>query len=176
MSIHKLKDNTKITIRKIKLSDAKEMNKTFNRAVKTKEGIHRLTPSSLKDSKEWLKGVLKKQKKGKAVQFVAYEGKTYAGSAGISIGDNREKHSGEFGILIDDKYRGKGLGKILMKLCLDWSKKKNLKFVHLYVYENNKIAQKLYKKSGFKTVATLKKWCLGHSGKMIDKIMMKRDL
>lgn len=165
-----LKDGTKIKIRKSRPSDALAMNRTFNRSISKKEYVHRLTPSSLKETKEYLK------KKGELI-FVAYSGKAYAGSTSLRFKQQREKHMAEFGILIDEKFRGRGLGKLMMHETIKYAKKKGgLKFIVLHVYEPNKRAIALYRKMGFKQAAHLKDWLLDSNGKMMGEYIMRLNL
>lgn len=55
-------------------------------------------------------------------------------------------------LMIDKNYQGKGYGRELVKLCIDWIKQKTqerpLK-IHLSYNENNSVAKKLYASFGF---------------------------
>lgn len=55
-------------------------------------------------------------------------------------------------ILIKEKFRGKGYGKILMDKFMDFSKKKGAKKLGLGVRVENKNAIRMYEKYGFKTI------------------------
>lgn len=57
-------------------------------------------------------------------------------------------------IYVDKRYIGKGIGKILMKSCLDEIKNMRKKTVWLGVWENNYIALNFYKKFGFDIVGS----------------------
>ncbi len=56
-----------------------------------------------------------------------------------------------YDIMLDSEFRGQGLGKKLMNLIEEEIKKKNLSSVSLHVFEHNKVAVNLYKKSGYHT-------------------------
>jgi ribosomal protein S18 acetylase RimI-like enzyme len=59
-----------------------------------------------------------------------------------------------------------------MKTTLELAKKKlRPKIIELSVFENNEIAQNLYKKFGFKRVAKIPKQ-IQYKGKLINKIIM----
>ena len=54
-------------------------------------------------------------------------------------------------VIINNKLRGKGLGKKMINLALDYAREKmNAKKVTLGVFENNKNAYRCYKSAGFK--------------------------
>lgn len=62
-------------------------------------------------------------------------------------------HVGELGLVILPEYRGLGIGKKLIKNCLDIVRNKSLfKKITLSCFHNNHIALNLYKKVGFKEV------------------------
>lgn len=52
--------------------------------------------------------------------------------------------------IIDKKWRNKGLGVELMKAVIKFARKKKVDCIEAHTKQNNKIAQKLYKKLGFK--------------------------
>lgn len=60
-----------------------------------------------------------------------------------------EKHFW-LGIYIGEKFRGKGLSKIILNNLLISGKKLGLDSIHLSVYKSNKTAIKAYNKQGFK--------------------------
>lgn len=68
--------------------------------------------------------------------------KIYAGYVYVTKGANRE-----FAIFVDDKYRGYGLGSKLLDLAINKYRANSL-----YVYDDNKVAIKMYEKAGFKEV------------------------
>jgi RimJ/RimL family protein N-acetyltransferase len=63
----------------------------------------------------------------------------------------RTAHTGLFSVFIKKKWRGMGIGKILVNGMLDWAKTNPVnKKISLYVFSTNKNAIALYKKLGFK--------------------------
>ncbi|CRK83227.1 GNAT family N-acetyltransferase [Neobacillus massiliamazoniensis] len=62
----------------------------------------------------------------------------------------RMSHTGSFGMLIRNNYRGLGIGKMLLQVLLDWTEKNPLiEKVSLGVFATNHRAISLYKKMGF---------------------------
>ncbi len=55
-------------------------------------------------------------------------------------------------IFILEKYRNKGIGKLLMKELEKWCYAKNIKYIDIDVMKNNKEALSLYGKIGYKEV------------------------
>lgn len=63
----------------------------------------------------------------------------------------RTRHMGEFGLTVLKDYWGQGVGSILLKYLINWSRETGvIKKINLTVREDNKTAIKLYKKFGFK--------------------------
>jgi len=56
---------------------------------------------------------------------------------------------GNLGIAVSEKFRGYGIGKILMNKLIEEGKKSKVKCIQLTTLENNKKAISLYKRNGF---------------------------
>ncbi len=85
----------------------------------------------------------------------------------------RQRHIGGFGISVDKKFRGEGIGFQLAKTIIEEAKKKiaGLKMIVMDVFEPNKIAQSLYKKLGFKEYGRLPEGVL-YKGRYVDEVKM----
>jgi len=57
-------------------------------------------------------------------------------------------------LFIDEKYRGKGIGKDLMSFAIDLAKKLKIETLFLTCEPNREVANKLYQKLGFKVKDT----------------------
>ncbi len=53
-------------------------------------------------------------------------------------------------IVVDERYRGKGIGTALLKETETWAKKKGMYSIALTVHTDNKNAYSVYRKSGFR--------------------------
>jgi len=94
-------------------------------------------------------------KKGKV--FGYFLGNKLVGCVGITIFENFSYGDVEH-LLVDPKYRRRGIAKELMSFIEDYAKKKGLKGVRLSVNAKNSLAKSIYEKMGFKMHAyTLKK-------------------
>lgn len=84
-------------------------------------------------------------------------------------------HQCLFAIIVDEKYRGKGIGtKLIYELERLGREKFHLQFLHLEVYEGNP-AVHLYEKLGFKRYGVQRHF-MKDQGKYINKILMQKYL
>lgn len=85
-------------------------------------------------------------------------------------------HQCLFAIIVDEKYRGKGVGKRLLQELMKLAKERfHLELLHLEVYANNP-AIHLYKKLGFEEYGVHKKFLKTADGRYLDKILMQKRL
>lgn len=122
---------------------------------------------------EWLKGIKEK----KLVKLLLFVGDDLAGSSEITMRDRIASHVGNLGIAVTKKYRGQGLGEILMKKIIEEAKRNfpDLKIVYLGCFSNNTAALNLYKKLGFKEFGRLPKG-IKYKGEYIDSINMYKEV
>lgn len=66
-----------------------------------------------------------------------------------SFGGTKRLHISYF--IVDEKYRGQGLSKDLLKFSQEEARKLNIQLIDLNVEPDNETAIKVYKKSGFNT-------------------------
>lgn len=114
---------------------------------------------------------------GTAVKLLAFDGKTLVGVADVYLKDKIERHIGVFGITIKKEWRGKGLGKELMKRTLDEAVKhiKGLRIIELGVFANNPLAKKMYEKMGFVEYGRLPQG-IRHRGEFVDHLYMYKKV
>lgn len=85
------------------------------------------------------------------------------------------QHQCLFAIIVDEKYRGKGIGAKLLKELMALGKERfKLEYIHLEVYQGNP-AIELYKRLGFKQYGVHRKF-MKDKGRYIDKILMQKAL
>jgi len=165
----------KIKIRELSQRDAKrakEFLDYINSLIEEDAKILFNKKLTLKEEKAWLKNSLKLIRKKKKIICIAQDKGKIIGVSDVEMKKYRESHIGEFGISVRKEYRGMGIGKRLMKTTLELAKKKlRPKIIKLSVFENNKIAQNLYKKFGFKKAAKIPKQ-IQYKGKLINRIIM----
>jgi putative acetyltransferase len=131
---------------------------------------------SFEEEKEWLKNKFKSIKAKKIIYFLAEYNNKIIGSCEIELRIGRHNHVGEFSIAIASGYRRVGLGTFLGQKVVEEAKKRlKIKIARLSVYSENKPAQALYKKLGFKKVAMIPKQ-VQYKGRLIDEIIMLKYL
>ena len=85
-------------------------------------------------------------------------------------------HQTEFGIIVDEDYRGKNIGSYLLSSIMKLAKHYfHIELLHLQVYQDNK-AMKLYKKFGFEEFGRQTHWIKDTDGKYVGRIFMERFL
>jgi len=168
----KIKDGRTIVIRRPKMSDAKQLKEYVNSLVDEDALIKINEKRSLKEEKEWLKGVLKDIRKNKKHGLLAECEDEVISMAELRKGMWRQSHVAGLGIAVKKNYRRLGVATIMMKTLLEIGKKdKGIKIIYLDVYAVNKPAIRMYKKLGFKHVARLKKRAK-YKGKLIDQLII----
>ncbi len=170
----------KIVIRHPKISDTRKVWKFYNQAIRESLAgggfISRITPVSLKEEKKWVEGVIKKVRNKKCIQLLVECDNKIIGSLSVEKGDQAENHVGNFGIVLLEEFTGKGIGTRFMSKIIQLSKSGlDIEIVKLSVFGNNKRAQKLYKKLGFKEVGRIKNG-IKVRGKYQDCITMVKYL
>ncbi|WP_425414716.1 N-acetyltransferase family protein [Peribacillus kribbensis] len=104
------------------------------------------TPSQ---QREWIQSILENEnetiivaeKDGEVIGWIVFES---------TQNRKRLSHTGSFGMLIRNNYRGMGIGKMLLQVLLEWAENNPLiEKVSLAVFSTNHRAISLYKKMGF---------------------------
>jgi RimJ/RimL family protein N-acetyltransferase len=86
------------------------------------------------------------------------------------------KHQCLFVVIVDEKYRGQGVGTILLKSLMKKAREKfHIELIHLEVYEDNP-AISLYKRLGFVEYGRHPRYLKEMDGTYYDKVMMQRSL
>jgi ribosomal protein S18 acetylase RimI-like enzyme len=104
---------------------------------------------TLNQQREYIQNILENEnetiivaeKDGEVVGWIVFES---------TQNRKRMSHTGSFGILIRNNYRGLGIGKMLLQVLLEWAEKNPLiEKVSLGVFSTNHRAISLYQKMGF---------------------------
>lgn len=168
-----VKNKIDFSIRTAEPKDAAGIISVFKSVMKEK--IYTLNDSD--EYKETTKTFSKKIRKfrlapGKIIIAALFENEI-VGYAAFNNGDLRKtKHSGYLTIFIKKDFRGKGLGKEMLKTLIQWGKaNKQMRKMTLSVFSNNKYAIKLYKNTGFK-VEGLCPRDVKINGRFYDSVLM----
>lgn len=168
-----LKNGRKLILRTAMVKDAGQI-------VKLMRGIIKEGPFTLVEPDEYhatAKSEAKKIKRfrdspGK-IYLVAEVNKVVTGFISFDNWDTRRtSHNGLFSVFIMKKFRGIGIGKILLNGMIGWGRNSPInKKISLYVFSTNKGAIALYKKLGFKVEGRFKRDMI-IEGKYVDSIAM----
>jgi len=172
------KSGEEIKFRYPTIDDVQIITDFMNKASKEKTFIRfQGEEIKLEEEKKWLESTIEKIKNKEKIYLMTFANNKFIGGSDIEMGSLTRKHVGTFGIIIDNSYRGEGIGKVLMELVISEAKKNlnNLKIIILEVFADNYIAQKLYKKVGFVEYGRLPK-ASKRRGKYIDEILMYKKI
>ncbi len=177
VKIKKGNKEIEIVIRYPKKSDLRAIWKFYNKVIKETEFLSRISPVSLKEEKKWLKDVFQKMKKKDLVCLLVEHGGRIVGST--TVGRETEQthlHEGVYGISILQSYTGCGIGKKLTNHVISLARKEmKLEIIYLVVVGKNKIARKLYRKTGFKYAGKIPKG-IKRGKEYQDEIIMYKAL
>ncbi len=132
------------------------------------------SPYTEKDSKEWIKTVLKTYKNGLMTNFVIDIDGSAVGTMGGDIRKNKPFVLG-FGYWIGENYWGKGIMSKAVKLYTDYIFKniKGIKRIQAETFPWNKASQKVLLKNGFSLEGALRKNYM-KNGKIIDEYVFSK--
>lgn len=131
---------------------------------------------TLEQEEKYLNSQLEKIEKGETLKLLLFVENELAGISDMIMNRMVKSHIGSFGISISAKYRGKGLGKLLMKCVLDESKNlPGLKIANLEVFAKNENAIKMYKEFGFIEYGRLPGGNQ-YKGRLIDDVLMYKEM
>jgi len=110
------------------------------------------TAPSMKDEYQWYQSI---QINEELVWTIEYDG-IIVGNCRIFSELDFPENSGEFGIIIDEKYWGRGIGTFVCKWLITFADEQlRLEQLFLEVKKSNHHAKRLYQKLGFQTMKIL---------------------
>ena len=119
-----LDDGTHVTIEQLTgKEDAKDFQQLINPIIKEGAFILRDMPVSLAEEKKWLAERIDANKKGNEIFLKALMEGNLIGCCNATQGRFMEKGNVDLGIMLDKRWRGKGIGKLLLEESIALSKK-----------------------------------------------------
>lgn len=141
-----------ILIRYLENGDLEEMHRYINEISKEKTYItFQGEVLSVEEERKYVSEQVEKIANKKSVILVVFCDNKLIGTTHLMLGVRTDRHVAQFGITIAKEFRGKGIGKLLMKHIIDEGIKNmpDLEIVALSVFSNNKLAYEMYKDFGF---------------------------
>lgn len=80
------------------------------------------------------------------------------------------------GMLVDEAYRARGIGRALIERALAWARERGLRALHLLVFPHNEAALALYRAVGFVEIERFKRDVPRDDGAHWDSILMRATL
>lgn len=174
ISEHKLDDGRTIKFRGPRSGDVSDMLKFINGLVEEKAMILANKKFTRAEEAEYVKSMVKENKKGEGLHIVAEVDGHVVAKAEITRKRYKSNHVGTLGIAISKGYRDVGLGKMMIGQLSELSKEYGLRMVLLEAFAENKRALHVYEKMGFKKVGYLPK-DVYHKGKYMDSVIMAKE-
>lgn len=105
--------------------------------------------------------------------FVAMESESIVGYLGIHPHDD---YGHLLGMLVDERFRGRGIGKALLDAAIAWARERELPDVSLLVFPHNERALALYRNAGFEQREYYPNDVTRQTGEVWDTILMTKVL
>jgi len=174
----KSKKGTNILIRYPNKKDAGQMMEYINTLSKEKTFItFQGEQIGLDEEIKYLEDLLKKITDKKAIHLLVFSGDRLIGISSVSLGQRTQRHIGLLGITITKKFRGEGIGKLLLQTVINEAIRnlEGLEIILLGVFSNNSLAYNLYTEFGFMEEGRLPKGVKLENG-YVDHIYMYKNV
>ena len=80
------------------------------------------------------------------------------------------------GMMVDERYRGRGIGRALIERALAWGRERGVRALHLLVFPHNGAAIALYRAVGFEEIERFERDVTRADGTVWDSILMRASL
>ncbi len=168
-----LRDKTEISLEQLTGKErAREFQLFINKLILERAYLIHSKQFSLAEEKKWFAKEIAGNRKGTNIYLKALFRGKLVGSCSAMRGIGKESGNAELGIAIAKGWRGKGLGKVMLKEMIGLAKRRwKARNIHLSVFEKNKRARKLYASVGFREIARLPGW-IDHHGERMGKLIL----
>ncbi|HLX77731.1 MAG TPA: GNAT family protein [Acidimicrobiales bacterium] len=127
--------------------------------------IGRESPLDQEDRRQAFRRLLESDE---AVTLVAESDDQFVGVLGMEV-----RHGlAEFGMMVDARWRGRGVGAALVQGAIAWASEHGAHKIFLVVWPHNAAARALYKKFGFEQEGTFRRHYRRRNGELWDAIQM----
>ena len=169
----KIKDGTKVIIRQLSKHDGPELLKFFT-AIPEDDRLF------LKDDvtkKEVIERWIDDLDFDKVFPMIAEKDSAIVGDATLHFNRYRwQLHMAEIRCVVAREFQQRGLGTALMKELVSVAFSRNVSKIRANMMDNQKSAQRAFRRLGFKKEAELKDFLIDNDGKRHDLILMVNDV
>ncbi|MEM9137054.1 MAG: 5-formyltetrahydrofolate cyclo-ligase [Cyanobacteria bacterium P01_F01_bin.42] len=139
---------SELTIRPIQLADAPQLLDGVNHVIAEQIYLGATEPFTIESQAAFLEPILEHHQP----MLVAERAGEIIGCCDIiPYPELGFRHVGRLGMWVLPEFRGLGIGRSLLEICLDWAKRFGLEKVELQAYTSNEKAIALYRSVGFET-------------------------
>lgn len=159
-----------IIIRKATIDDLPAITEIYNQAILTTTATFDTEPKSLDDQKVWFES-----HSYKYPLLVAEEDRKVTGWASLSKWSDRCAYSdtAEISLYIDEKQRGKGIGRKLLEAIIREGEKTGIHSIIARIAEGNEVSIHLHQSIGFEHIGVMKE--VGRKfGRLLDVHLMQK--
>lgn len=174
----RLKDGRECCLRNGEESDAQAVIDNFNLTHAQTDYLLSYPDESGLDLQQEIDFLRKKKESADEIEILALLDGEIAATAGIYRVGSRYKvrHRAEFGISVDEKYWNLGIGRALLKACVECALKAGYEQLELEVVAENERAVALYKSEGFEEYGRNPKGFLSRYSGFQELVYMRLDL
>jgi ribosomal protein S18 acetylase RimI-like enzyme len=105
--------------------------------------------------------------------FVAEEA---GGLVGVITEYRHDPYGHTLGMLVDERYRGRGIGSALLSQLIEWAASRAIPHLSLLVFPHNERALALYRKFGFEEIDPRAALISRRNGDAWDAMLMRKKL
>jgi L-amino acid N-acyltransferase YncA len=174
--VFKARDGQKVTLRAPRWDDLNDLMECINSLVEEGAEIMMDEKQNRQQEIDWLARALSRLEKDETIWVAAeVDGRLVGNSEVTRFSARRQSHVGVLGIAIRNGYRDIGIGREMMSVLIEESRKAGLKILILDVFATNARAKNVYGKLGFREVGRIPKG-LFKDGEYVDEIRMALEL
>ena len=178
-----LSSRKKVTLRVIRWEDLDGLLSFINSLVREKHGDSRSGLYAGFDKKvtreeeaEWLAQTLVKIEAGEVINAISEIGGKIIANGEVTRGRYKDtRHHGHMGLTMISRYRGQGIGRMIIETLVRESRRAELKTLDVEFLAENETARRAYAKAGFKQVGIIPHKVF-RDRKYFDGLIMAREL
>jgi ribosomal protein S18 acetylase RimI-like enzyme len=95
---------------------------------------------------------------------------------GIATEHQQEPYGHMVGMIVDERYRGRGVGRALLERLIAWARDEQLPYLSLSVFAHNERARALYRSCGFVDLEPLLGGVRRANGEIWEALIMRLSL